>query len=69
MANLIIIESTKTTDFCSEAKIVLEANKYREVNPGTFSGSSPASTLAAKLKNLESYKKNKSRARIKITTK
>jgi len=66
MPNFIVIEKSKSTNFCLEAAAVLEAHKFREVHPGTYSGSSGASTVASKLKNLDSYKKNKSSAKLKI---
>ncbi len=66
MPSFIVIEKSKSTAFCNEAESVLEAHKFSEVHPGTYSGSSGASTVASKLKNLESYKKNKSSAKLKI---
>ena len=66
MPNFIVIESKKNTEFNSEAKTVLEGYKFFEVNTGTYMASSGASAAAAKLKNLESYKKNRSSANIKI---
>ena len=66
MPSFIVIEKSKSTSFCSEAETVLEANGFSEVHPGTFSGSSGASSVASQLKKLESYKKNKSSARLKI---
>lgn len=66
MPSFIVIESKKPTEFDSEAKSVLEANKFKEVHEGTYSYSSGASTVASKLTKLESYKKYKSSAGIKI---
>jgi hypothetical protein len=66
MPNFIVIESKKETAFNSEAITVLESSKFSLVNTGTYMGSSGASTVATKLKNLESYKKNHTTAGIKI---
>ena len=69
MPSFVVIESKKDdTDFSSEAKTILKAHKFTEVNPGTYMAYSGTSTTAAasKLKNLESYKKHRSSAGIKI---
>jgi len=66
MPSFIVIESKKDTEFNSEAKTVLESNKFSLVHAGTYMGSPAASSVATKLKNLESYKKNRSSAGIKI---
>jgi len=66
MANFIVISSKKDTDFNREAKTVLESHKFNELHIGTYIATSGASTVATKLKNLESYKKLHSSAGIKI---
>ena len=68
MPSFIVIECKKLTDFNKEAKLVLEAHKFHEIHEGTYTYtySSGASTVASKLKNLDSYKKFKSNAGIKI---
>lgn len=66
MPNFVVIESTKNSEFNVEAKSVLEAHKFKEVHAGTYTSSAGASTVTSKLKNLESYKKNKSAAGIKV---
>ncbi|GEM77724.1 hypothetical protein [Vibrio sagamiensis] len=66
MPNFIVISSKKATSFDLEAKTVLESHKFSEVHNGTYMGTSAASSVSTKLKNLESYKKNKSVAGIKI---
>ena len=49
-----------------EAKVVLESNQFLEVHNGTYMGTSNASSVSTKLKNLESYKKNRGTAGIKV---
>lgn len=66
MPNFIVIESKKASEFNTEASTVLEAKRFIEIHNGTFSGGASASSVAQDLKNLESYKKNKSSAGIKI---
>jgi len=69
MPSFIIIETTKSTvtAFEIDAKPVLESKKFREISPGTYMSSSGSpSTIARDLKNLESYKKSKSSAGIKL---
>lgn len=66
MANFIVISSKKDTDFNSEARTVLESHKFSEVHTGTYIGPSSASTVVTKLKTLESYKKLRSSAGIKV---
>lgn len=67
MPAFIIISSKKETDFNLDAKTVLESKKFQELHPGTYMGTSgSASTIATDLKNLESFKKNRSSASILI---
>lgn len=66
MPNFIVIVSKKETNFNHEAKTVLESHKFVEVHPGTFMGTNGALIVSTKLKNLESYKKNRSGASIKV---
>jgi hypothetical protein len=67
MPSFIVIESKKSTEFNTEAKTILEGHKFAELNPGTFMASSASpSTATSQLKNLESYKKNRGVAGIKI---
>lgn len=67
MPQFIVIESKKVTDFNSDAKTVLESLKFTEINLNTYIASSgSASSAATNLKNLDSYKKQKSAAGIKI---
>ena len=66
MPNFIVIESKKDTDFNSEARTALKSHKFTEINAGTYIASSGATIVAPKLKNLDSFKKNRSNASIKI---
>lgn len=66
MPSFVVIESKKDSEFNVEAQTVLEAHKFKEVHAGTYTSTTGASTVASKLKNLESYKKNKSAAGIKV---
>ena len=66
MPSFVVIDSKKKTDFNSDAKTVLESHKFTEINPDTYTASSGASTVASKLKNLDSFKKFCSSAGIKI---
>ncbi|MGY2573718.1 hypothetical protein [Vibrio sp. C8] len=66
MPSFIVITSKKHSTFDEEAKTVLESHKFSEVNSGTYQGSNGAHSVALKLKNLDSYKKNHSTASIKI---
>ena len=66
MPSFIVIEKLKSTSFCSEAEAIMEANGFERVHEGTFSGGISASSVTTKLKKLESYKKNKSAARLRI---
>ncbi|MFV8410159.1 hypothetical protein [Vibrio owensii] len=66
MPSFIVISSKIATVFDMEAKIVLESHKFSELHTGTYIGMSSAASVATKLKNLESYRKNKSVADIKV---
>lgn len=65
MPNFIVINS-KDTVFNSEAHTVLESHRFTKLHEGTYIGSSGVSNVAAKLKNLESYKNKKASSDIKI---
>ena len=66
MPSFVVVESKKDTVFNSEARTILEGDKFVEINPGTYMASSGGTTVASKLKNLESFKENRSKAGIKI---
>ena len=66
MPSFIVISSKKSTAFDVEAKVVLESHKFLELHAGTYIGTPSSSPVSTKLKNLESYRKNRSLADIKI---
>ena len=56
MSQFVVIQTSKKSDFDNEAKIVLESCKFKEINPGTYIGTSSASTAVNNLKNTNKYK-------------
>ena len=63
---VIILKSKKETKFLKEAKTVLEANGYEEVNENTFIGQKNASTIVNQLKNIGEYNSDRIKCGIKI---
>jgi len=66
MPQLINISTKKDTSFTSEAATVLEGEKYSQSNEGTYIGNASSSSIVTKLKNLDSYKKDKTTCGIVI---
>ena len=66
MAQVVIIEMKRDSEFMQEARAILEENRFEEVREATFIGSRSANSVVRELKALDSYKKDRSRARIKL---
>ena len=67
MTYVVILVSKKETNFLEKAKVILEANKYQEVDHNTFIGQKVASTIVnQELKNIDEYKSYKTKSGIEI---
>jgi len=66
MPRFIVIESRKSSQFDRDAKILLEGHKLEYLGSNTYKGASQTRPVVNELKNLESYKKNKTSSSITI---
>ncbi len=62
----IVIHTKEDGNFLSDARTILEGSKCSEIRVGTFIGNGSPTPIVQQLKNLDSYKEEKTKHAIKI---